>query len=52
MASVIDVCIYMEHWWNDTDNGKPNFRRKSCPGAMFCTTNSTLTGLGMKLAND
>jgi hypothetical protein len=31
----------MEHWWSDTDRGKP--QRKICPSVTLFTTNTTWT---------
>jgi hypothetical protein len=34
----------MEHWWNDTDGGKPSlFDQKSVPVSLLFTTNPTWT---------
>jgi hypothetical protein len=33
----------MEHWWNDTERGKPTYGEKTCPNATLPTINPTLT---------
>ena len=38
----------MDHWWNDTDRGKWNARRKTCPNATLSTSNLIPNDLGSK----
>jgi hypothetical protein len=38
--------ISEKHWWNYTDEGNPNTRKKTFSNATFSTTNSTWSGLG------
>ena len=37
----------MEHWWNDTDRGKPKYteKKKVYSSAIFSNINPTRTGL-------
>jgi hypothetical protein len=49
LASAIDGWINLEHWWNDTDRGKPSTRWQICPSATLSTTKPTWTGLGLNL---
>jgi hypothetical protein len=36
----------MEHWWNGTDRGKPQYSEKNLSNATSPTTNPTRTDLG------
>jgi hypothetical protein len=38
-----------QHWWNDTDGGKPMYSEKTCPTATLSTTNVTWTNLKSNL---
>jgi hypothetical protein len=38
-----------QHWWNDTDGGKPMYSEKTCPTATLSTTNFTWTNLKSNL---
>jgi hypothetical protein len=46
VPSIIDACISMVLWWNDSDREKSNFSEKTCPNATFFAAWSTVTGLG------
>jgi len=39
----------MEHWWNETDQGKPEESEKPCPTASLSTTNNTWPGVQSNL---
>ena len=38
--------VGLEHRWNNSDSGKPNYWKKVCPSVTLSTTNLTWTGLG------
>ena len=49
LKSILDICIRscsmqikmcMEHWWNDTDRGKPNYS-ETCPSVTLSNTEHT-----------
>ena len=52
-AWVVDEWMSMEQWWNDTDRGKPNYSRKTCPSVISSTTNLKCTdGWNVRLSGD
>ena len=52
-AWVVDEWMSMEQWWNDTDRGKPNYSRKTCPSDISSTTNLKCTdGWNVRLSGD
>jgi hypothetical protein len=42
--SGIQLSVYIEHWWIDTDRVKGRTRRNTCSGATLSTTNFLCTG--------
>jgi hypothetical protein len=46
IASVVDVWMSMEHWWNDTDRGNWSTGRQFSPCATSCCRNLTWSGPG------
>jgi len=43
-----DEWMYMEHWWNDTGNGKLKYLEKTCLSATFSTTNPHIDCTGIE----
>ena len=44
-ALVVDKRMSMEHWWNDTDSGKPKYWDRKLSHCNLSITNHTRTGL-------
>jgi len=45
VEETLKLKMKLEYWWNDTDKGMQNTRRKTSPGSNSSTTNPTWTGL-------
>lgn len=51
IASVMDKLMSVEHWWNNSDSGKPKYsEKKCCLNATVSNINVTWTGLRLNLA--
>jgi hypothetical protein len=47
--SSITMKMSTEHWWNDTDRGRPKYWQKNLSQFHFVHTNLTQSGLGSNL---